>query len=990
MLPMASQSNTPGYGRKDILFGKFYKAATNTNKRLLKDIFLILFYKSRVLPLESWPSTVEEYCFNVLGWSKKTYRDSFNAEERKLFSGPVESFEGDVSLLNKMILKLFDGAKLSSSFFNTLRELKNVRNRVCHDQLDFTDESWQSNMEDLKMLFKKFLNEFGDSWDYDISDYEYNYCKEVDGIMTATFAEESSIYFDKVEHFREDLMGKFITNGQKELSVFYAKLKILNPFTWLRDEKFPELQVDKIFTPLHISNESDVVDIENLLVSKPYVEKKGEYVCSDEIPSVIVLTGIAGCGKTSLCRYLVNDWRNRLDKVANMRSVDILILIEARNIVRNSLVWFLQQVLLNETCSHFEEKDILPTLQKLNVLYIVDGVDEATENGRKLLEEIFSVLDTSRIILTTRPEFTSSIIDSILNHHLTYIKLQIHGFADAGIAKFTSKIFNSLETDKKSRKVQEEECLAFLKRAGIYLGSHLKIPLTVALLIILWRDEKSSLANITSVTKLYLQIFNMCSMKMVARIRKCASSQHLFLEDFVEDWLLELGQQAFEMVKRDEYVINNQRRKLLTSFCNKHNIDSIHALSSFLVCEVQESLLGPQYSFTFIHKSQMEFLAGKYVAHMLTVDLENYTNDESELAEKMKKLNLFLCLSEMTYLEVLEMRKMLNVYLFTVGYLCMQDHKTDNLISVVTEGLLNIARMDQNLSAFWRLLQESERHPLVSKAISKSISGKLFWEPKGEELCDPSDPVFNLMKFTDFFPKKIAVRIVNSTQGLLVKGENRNLVLRPYENLIPLMHCIGKKQTRVIVLKADQHFYNWGYHETTDNLLEALGSSSNLTNFMGHLGVNGAKIIMSFELITVLNIRISCAEALHALSESVNSLNRKLDLEMTLRLDIPQEVLPSSLPSFNSSFSFSIILFGIDDKNASWAISALSKLSKKYIRIEILSSNFSYGACKVFLCTLSAEGVKVKRNILMPLFCRFNEKERKKLKKCVKFKLELW
>ncbi|XP_064120592.1 uncharacterized protein LOC135225184 isoform X2 [Macrobrachium nipponense] len=990
MLPMASQFKDSKYGREDIYFGKFYKAATNTNRRLLKDVFMILFYRSRVLPLESWPNNVEEYCLSVLGWSKTKYRDSFNAEERKLLSIPLESLEGDTSLLNKMMLKLFVDANLPKPFFSALRELKNVRNRVCHDQLDFSAETLQANMDDLKNIFRKFLNEFGEAWDYDVSQYENNYCNELDEIMAAPITEEGLSYFEKMEEFREDLMGKFIIHGRIELLKFYAKLKVLNPFIWLKDEKFPELQVDKIFTPLHISDECRIIDIENLLVTEVFVEEDNEYICKGEIPSVVMLTGIAGCGKTSLCRYLLHDWRNKLDKVINMRSVDILILVEARNVVTSSLVSFLQQVLLKETCSHFEEKDIIPTLQKLNVLYLVDGVDEATDIGRKLLEEIFSVLSTSRLILTTRPEFTSSIAESIHSHHLSYIKLQIHGFADAGVAKFTSKIFHSLETDEKLRRHQEEECLKFLTTAGIHLGSHLKIPLTVALLIILWRDERSTVTNITSVTKLYLEIFKICSMKMLSRIRKSTSSTHLFLEDFVEKWLLELGQQAYDMIKEDEYIISDRRKNLLMSFCNKHNIDCIHALSSFLMCEVQESLFGPQYSFTFIHKSQMEYLAGRYFAHMLNVNFISYRNDDPEVIEKIKSLSPFLSQADVTFKGILEMRKMMNVYVFMIGHLCMNDHKTDNLISMVTENLLSIARMDQNYPAIWCLVRESERYPLVCKMVSDSISGKFVWMPEGEELCDPSDPIFQLLKYTEFVPKKISIRIINSTQGILVKGEKNTLVLRPYENLVPLLHCIGNKPTAEIILRADQHFYNWGDQEMTDHLLEALAPRGNLTTFMGHLGVPGAEFIKSFESLKVLYVRISSTEALHALSVSVNALSMKAGVEMNLRLDIPREAPPSSLPTFGSSFAFTISLFDITDGNASWAIEVISQLSKQYVGIELLSSKLSSNALKIFLRTLMAEKCKVKGTIFMPLSCKFSEKEIKKLKKCVNYKLDLW
>ena len=988
MLPSVSQERECRYGREDICFGKFYKAATNTNKRLLREVFKILFHSARVTTTENKPSNIEDYCFDVLGWSRKKYRDSFNAEERKRFTTPLESFEGDVSLLNKLLIKLFDNVDLPTNFFNALRELKNIRNRVCHDQLDFDEDTLHGNIEDLKLNFRKLLYEIRITFSIDVSKIESQYCDEVDEILAAPITGEGTSYFDKMERFREDLMGKFITHGRKELFSFYSKLKILNPFTWLRDDKFSELQVEKIFTPVQISNHDILVNIEDLLVTEPYDENTMEY--TGTLPSVVLLTGIAGSGKTSLCRYFLSEWRSGPTTVTNLRSVDILILIEARNIATNSLVTFLQQSILKETCSHFETKDILPTLQKLNVLYIIDGMDEATANGRELLDELFSVLGNSRVIVTTRPEFTSVVVDSILSHHLTFLKLQIHGFSDAGVIKFTSKVLQSLEKDDKLRKTQEEEFSSFLMTTGKSLGDHLKIPLTLALMIILWKDEKSSLTNITSVTKLYYEIFKLCSTKMLSRMRKLTYSSCLELNDFTEKLLQKLGKIAYHMIGNDQYVITEEIRRSLTSLCEEYGIDSIQVLSAFLMCEVYEDLYGINHKFTFIHKSQMEYLAGYYQAQTLKSEFEQLRKTSSEANDSMM-LYVFNISEEKSVFERFERRKMLNAHMFTIGHLCMQEPMPTDLVCKIVLKILSLPRLPQNFAALWRLVQESECHPTVCKLVSDSISQKIIWQPQAEELCNPMGPIYYLLTYTNFKPKKIILRIVGNAHGMLMKCNDNRIVVRPYINLKSTFKFIKQNPEVDVALQVDQHFYNWGDQEVTDVYLKEFSPGSNLTSFMGHLDVEGAKLVGSFRQLKVLNARISNVETLYALNKSIGTDDgRALQMEISIRLDASREVLPSSLSNLDHFPPFTIVMMNVDDKNAVWAAEVIAQLNKLYNGVQLMSSTLTADGGKKFLSSLSDKKVKVKKKISIHTFNRPEEKVMTKLEKNAKCTLEWW
>ncbi|KAK7082904.1 hypothetical protein SK128_022478, partial [Halocaridina rubra] len=845
------------YGKEDISFGKFYKAATKTCRRLLCDIFLLLFFRTHVREIEKWPSTVEAYCFEILGWSRKKYRDYFSTDERTCLSADVKDFAGDVSVLFKILIKICDKDSLPESFFSALRAIKNVRNRVCHDQLDFREDMLYSNMEDLKQLIETLLEEVSSAFSIDICDMKQKYLHDVDEITAAPISGEGLSYFEQMEIFREDLMGKLITYGRKELFSHYSKLKILNPFTWLRDERYSELQVDKIFTPVYMMYGNIVINVESLLVAELYDDIKMESTGMQ--PTVLILSGIAGSGKTSLCRYLLYDWRTGLGSVANLRSIDILILIEARNITMNSLVTYLQRSLLRDTCHHFDNKDILPILHQLNVLYVIDGMDEASLDGIKLIDELFSFLGNARVILTTRPECSPMALSSVRNHNLSFMFLQIYGFSKAGIIEFTSKVFKSLENNEEKRQKQELECLRFLTTTGKTLGSHMKIPLTVALLILLWRDDKKKVMNIKSVTKLYQEIFKMCNMKMISRLQKRTSTSSFDLEMFIEDWLLELGRMAYDMVSKNEYIITNENRRLLTLLCKKHSVDSIQALSAFLICEVQESINDIQYNFSFIHKSQMEYLAGHYLSNLMLTNFQK----ESQNQNKTKVLNKLKIASKQNLSEIqsnFEVIKMRNVFMFTVGHLCLQNEIQEELVVEVVEMLLQKGIYDRNVSLLWHLVQESECHPTVCKMVSKASSLKYIWKPQQDELCDPRNPMVQLLKHTDYTPLGVTIRIVSNMIGIKVASINEDPEWQPYVNVLPILSTLASRPNSQVILKFDQQFYSWGFVETADNHLQALLPNGNLMSFLGHLGVPGAKVLKELKGLREINVRISDVE----------------------------------------------------------------------------------------------------------------------------------
>lgn len=950
---------SPGYTLQDVNFGRLYKAATQTSKRVLRAVFLVVMRRARVSIVDTWPASVADYCQQVLGWSNSKFRQCFNSEERSVLQQPVDSVDMDVSLLSKLMHKLFEDLNFPESMKRAMRDLKNTRNRVCHEHVLLDEEQLAQNLTDLKDIYDALLSEVNEVFAVDVDDLRRMFCAEVDEIMSSAVMVEASEYFEKVEQFRIELVGRFITQGQRELMEHYSKLQILNPFTWLSSDSFSPLQVGKIFTPLLITDKCRSVDVAALLTAQTLNPNTAEE--TGMLPDVLVLSGIMGCGKTSLCRFLLHDWRTHQGTVASLRSVDILLYIEARNVTSSSLVTFLQKTLLPDTCSHFEEKDILKALRQVTVLYVIDGMDEATTDAKHLLSDVFSLSSGSRVLVTTRPEYTSDVTQLAGRHHLSHMKLDVHGFSDEGRKVFTSRVFAAFTPDQTLCRRQETEFLRFLRTSCKGLAGHLKLPLTLALLVCLWHDDKTRVAQITSATRLYSEIFRLCTTKMATRLQSSTTSHSLDLQGFVESWLLALGQEAYGMLEEGRVLIDDEVQRKLKGLCESQGVPSLQVFSAFLHCEVHAGLLGVHHHFAFVHKSQMEYLAALY----LSKEVMKASRSTETVKGVLSRFKVFRnSLKRETKNDIHDIilfsgwgAKWVNTWLFVVGHLCMQAAQ-DRVLKAVLDAIVSVRAVTHSEGTMWRLVEESGRHPLVRERIGDTMTKDYVWKPNEAALCDSGDPVAMLFQHTAFTPISIVLRVVGSVRGLLLRGEDGRLHITPYHNLIPILTCVSKRPSCHVYLKLDEHFYTWGAKETADDLLQLLQPGGNLVSFTGHLGPAGAAAIAAVKEMVELNVRVSSAATLEALAEGVLGQPSRV-LRLLLRLDLAWSSLPATLPRLQTTL-IDLVLHGVHDAVVVVVAQVMAQLSQTFCRVDFVASRLTPDGAETLLDALSTRNVAIK------------------------------
>lgn len=956
-----SSESFSGYTQQDVNFGRLHKAATQTSKRVLKAVFLAILPLGRVAEVDRLPATVPDYCTHVLGWSNTKYRGCFNSEERTVLHQPVTSADMDVSLLFKLLHKLFGDLNVPESLWRAMRDLKNVRNRVCHEHLLLDEEQLEKNLNDLKTIYEALFDHMKDVFTVEMPDLKESFYSELDEIMSSSVAVDASEYFEKVKQLRIELVGQFIRQGQRELMAHYAKLQVLNPFTWLSSQNFTQLEVGRIFTPPLITERNRSVEAVSLLdteVLNPDTEES-----TGVLPDVLVLAGIAGCGKTSLCRFLLNDWRTKGGSLACLRSVDILLLIEARNVTSPSFITFLRKALLPDTCSHFEEKDILQALRQMSVLYIVDGMDEATADARQLLNDVFSLARDARVIVTTRPEFMSSVTQLAEHHHLSHMTFKIHGFSYDGRKAFVARVFASFIPDKAERRGQEKEFLRFLNTSCQGLGGHLKLPLTLALLVCLWRDDKTRIAKVTSATRLYSEIFRLCTSKMATRLHNKENLLLLDLKDFVDSWLLALGRGAYQMLEESRLVIDSSLQRQLAALCEQQGLSSVQVFSTFLQCEVSVGLFGVSHDFSFVHKSQMEYLAALYLCHTVMTTLHTSNVSVKDVLARLKIFEKSLRQESKTSIHDIILfsgwgAKWVNTWLFLVGHLCM--HKeTENILQAVLDAILSVRAVTQNENTMWRLVEESERHPLVKERVGAAMNKSFAWRPTEEELCDPSSPVLMLMQQTTFSPKAIVLRVVGSQYSTLLAGEEGHPRRVPCHALIPIITCLSRRPSCQAFLMFDEQYYTWGGGETVDGILKALQPDGKVVTLMGHLGPQGAVALASMKEMGELLVRVSEVATLEELAKGLLGRHKESVGSLALRLDLPWDPPPPDLPRLRYLPNTILILRGVSDEVVAAATKAVKQILPAVRYLDLVSSPLTQHGAHALVASLSASSVKI-------------------------------
>ncbi|KAK4294526.1 hypothetical protein Pmani_032853 [Petrolisthes manimaculis] len=908
------------YTKRDICFGKYFKAINQYGKVVLNSVFLLLY---QTLDTNGGTMPVWDYCLHKLNWSGVFYNKIFNSSERQILSKvpTSEEFVCDVSLLFKITNQVL--GNLTEPIKKEIRDLKNLRNTVAHEDLQLDEPELANLIEELKTLCHIILEGTGSLLGQNLS----NIISEVENglqdlLMAKMENSDTEMYLETLENFRQEKQSKMISDGRKELMNVYSKTTVLNPCSWMSDHAFKDFTVENVFTSLKLAVSGREVPMNNILNTTSFKERF--------VPRMVIVRGVMGAGKTSLYRYLLQQWCTHSSAVVGLMNVDIVIAMEMRTVKCNSLVQFLREQLLKATSKLFSESDIIPVLQDLNVLFLIDGMDEATKQGKEVVREIVNKFTDSSIVVTTRPEFTLELMQMADDH----VVLQLDGFTKENQRKYVEKIF-AIRYPDQQRAQETKRFLRFKSGAYASLSNHLTLPLTLALLLILWCDDTFKVTTVTNASRLYSMIYEVCRSKLTTRLEAMGAEHGASLKPKVRRWQVELGQVAWHMMCEDVLNLSLNRANRLIDLCEKEGIDAIQTMSTFLNCTTEQTLAGTKYNFSFPHSSGQEFLAAFYICEQVTIS-GSFTPILSKAS----------C------------SRLLELMMYVTGLLKQSNLLTPSLASDIKNMMISkIENLSNDVEVWWRLLVEAESDPAMCKVVGDVINQTDRWAINSWDSPVLTKVKANLLQKTGAAPSLVIIHV------------QYTMMLEDCSELHDILQLVAQEGKSKVKLYLDRHFNSSkDQEEEVEALVAKMLCSNRLVEFKGYFGYHSAMQLERATRTEALYVRVTSVGTLAQLRLSLRKhrrwktklwSSRKWNLKsLELFLDIDSNINPEDFPYLHYHKRLVVKLAGLSDNRAKWVGEVLRRLSNHYTSIILQESYVSLKGVKVLLDTASHVSLK--------------------------------
>lgn len=910
------------FTRHDLCFGKYFKAVNRLGIVVLECTFQLIY---KTLETNGGTLSIRDYCLDKLQWSSTSYNKLFNTNERQILSmSPTsDEFVCDVSLLYKIIMVVL-GTHVEP-IRKELRELKNLRNAVCHENLQMDNQELQRRLLLLKDLCHDILEGtqlmihggLRDSLNKTIAEVE---ARMQDMLMIKLDASDINSYVEDLHEFRQKKTSKMISEGRKELMAYYSRDKILNPCPWLSDNYFKNFTVENTFTTLKLQENGTVVPINDILNLTQLKERF--------VPQLVIVSGVMGSGKTSLYRYLLHEWCTHSPNVTGLDAADIVIGLEMRLLTCASLVQYLREQLLKDTSRLFSENDIIPVLQEINVLFIIDGMDEASRRGREVVKEVLTKFTNSTILVTTRPEFILE-LKKMADEHVV---LHIEGFTPENQERFVEKMFTMKYPDKRRRQKEKTAFLAYKNSVCVSLNSHLSLPLNLALLIVLWCDDYLRVTAVTTTTRLYNKIYEMSQQKLTQRLESKGLGHSASLNLKVRRCLIELGRIAWNMMLEDDMCLTQEHSNSFMEFCEKEGVDPIQTLSTFLDSETTETLTGTISRFSFPHSSSEEYLAALYVSE-----------------EVAKSGSLF------PLLRGIQSPRFQEVVMYTIGLLKLKELITPSLAEETEIVLRSIQADITDPQMLYRLACEVDWDAAMCEIIGSLVRAQGSWIINSKDSLELTEAKFNLIKNTYTAPSQVYIYIQYPKK------------LEDCPELEDLIKLLGKMSTKLVKVFMERDFHTPREEGEVDKFVVPFLRNNTLLEYMGHVGSDFTAELVKATKLEALSVRVTSLEALEHLSLSLRKhrhwktrvmSSRKWCLKhLDVFLDISDKVNPSDIPYLHYR-GLNLKLEGMRDEDAKWAGQVVQKINQYYSSVTLMSSHITPTGISCFM--KAAEGVKIK------------------------------
>lgn len=388
----------------------------------------------------------------------------------------------------------------------------------------------------------------------------------------------------------KELMHEKFMECRSRLKNYYRRANsYMRSLFW--DGKRRDLPINEYFVELILRKADLFGDMkdENIHLEEIFSKKHGN--------QIILFTGDAGYGKTTLCNKIAYDWS--VEQPGYLQHFDFVVIITLRELQVSVF-----DTLLEKVCGNSEELKQELLGANANFLVIFDGLDEIREKNlvlKFIRDESVSISLQMTIAITCRPHVSEYVREDC--DLLVYIE----GFKEKNQQEYIGLMFKSEES-------KIRDFIQTLDDKKFYSGLA-KCPLMMHLLCCVHKNE--NLQSIDKMTDLYIRMFSLMIKRYVRKVGHCdflKEGKHFMGENL----LVKLGNLA---LYSDGHFFQVTTKILKECFPIEEEYNFILGIDLLRPYSFFEDV--DNISFDFVHSTFQEFLSALFIYEILKTERFN-------------------------------------------------------------------------------------------------------------------------------------------------------------------------------------------------------------------------------------------------------------------------------------------------------------------------------------------------------------------------------